>query len=71
MLLTNAKTKAGLLAKAVTKALLLASATQKFESAAIRTNWSAYNTLVDSGNAPKATVVRVEGSTMLVKPEQR
>jgi hypothetical protein len=67
MLLTNANTKAGLLAKAVTKALLLARAVQKVGSIANAESWFEYSIVVDSGNAFAPTMVWVEGSSMLFR----
>jgi hypothetical protein len=70
MVLTNAKTKAGLLAKAVTKVILLARAVPKVGSIANDESWFEYSIVVDEGIALAPTVVWVEGSTMLVKPVQ-
>jgi hypothetical protein len=67
MLLTNANTKAGLLAKAVTKALLLAREVPKVGSIANAESWFEYSIVVDVGNAFAPTMVWVEGSITLVR----
>ena len=70
MVLINAKTKAGLLAKAVTKVILLARAVPKVGSIANEASWFEYSIVVDVGIAFAPTMVVVEGSNMLVKPVQ-